>query len=558
MEDKRKGFKMDARLQQLIYGVMQEYAAKIAYSSVADVAGDPHVASLLRRVAKDEMRHCRFFQLCLEALAGNLDEDGHQGNNSRLRQALFKDHRMPQEHIPMFGEFDLGTDLYIKFWTPEYRSNLLLYLTNYFRGFPGAEGGAPGRSRGQRASADSQWKGSEIVPWTAERRSTTASSGAWRSVRWSLADVSLPRHRHHGSSTTSRLTFLRVNCLMELSSLYATRMFLRDFRENPDFCQFVSIWYYEEMKHYLVLREYLKAYGVAPDVSRVPRARHGAQPEPLDSDAGPSLLRRAASRDVVPPVEPGGEGARCAPGSTSSSGTTSSDTPPATRSSWRRPFGRDPATLIDFMQAAKWMLVNPNRDKHPTTMKAALESDAAVVDSIEGLRGPCRKHIRRTISDEDEERLRRPGAGHPGTWPAGCFGRWPTSPPTPGTWSRRRRVQHQRRREPGGAGPMSSGSDVVRASRRRPASGRPAAGDSRVHYDTPPRAFELLLDRNMNYSSGYYPRGDESLDDGQVAKLERIGRGLDLARGDRILDLGCGWSGPACSTPSATAAVSPG
>jgi hypothetical protein len=85
-------------------------------------------------VAKDEMRHCRFFQLCLEALAGNLDEDGRREIFPQFT-ALFKDHRMPQEHIPMFGEFDLGTDLYIKFWTPEYRSNLLLYLTNYFRGF---------------------------------------------------------------------------------------------------------------------------------------------------------------------------------------------------------------------------------------------------------------------------------------------------------------------------------------------------------------------------------------------------------------------------------------
>jgi cyclopropane-fatty-acyl-phospholipid synthase len=71
------------------------------------------------------------------------------------------------------------------------------------------------------------------------------------------------------------------------------------------------------------------------------------------------------------------------------------------------------------------------------------------------------------------------------------------------------------------------------------------ARDSGVHYDTDPRIFELLLDRNMNYSSGYYPRGDECLDDGQVAKLERIARELQLRRGDRVLDLGCGWSGPA-------------
>lgn len=74
---------------------------------------------------------------------------------------------------------------------------------------------------------------------------------------------------------------------------------------------------------------------------------------------------------------------------------------------------------------------------------------------------------------------------------------------------------------------------------------RPPLRDSGVHYDTPPRIFELLLDRNMNYSSGYYPHGNESLDRGQVAKLERIGRSVPLARGDRVLDVGCGWSGPA-------------
>ncbi len=134
LEEKRKGYRMDARLQQLIYGVIQEYAAKIAYSSVADVAGDPNVEMLLRRVAKDEMRHCRFFQLCLEALAENLDEEAYSEIFPQF-MALFKDQQMPQEHIPMFGELDMGTDLYVKFWTPAYRSNLLLYLTDYFRKF---------------------------------------------------------------------------------------------------------------------------------------------------------------------------------------------------------------------------------------------------------------------------------------------------------------------------------------------------------------------------------------------------------------------------------------
>jgi hypothetical protein len=134
LANKRAGCRMDARLQQLIYGVVQEYSAKIAYSSVADAAGDPNVAALLRRMAKDETRHCRFFQLCLEALAENISDEERAEIFPQF-SALFKDQQMPQEHIPMFGEYNMGTDLYIKFWTPEHRSDLILYLTNYFRQF---------------------------------------------------------------------------------------------------------------------------------------------------------------------------------------------------------------------------------------------------------------------------------------------------------------------------------------------------------------------------------------------------------------------------------------
>lgn len=85
----------------------------------------------------------------------------------------------------------------------------------------------------------------------------------------------------------------------------------------------------------------------------------------------------------------------------------------------------------------------------------------------------------------------------------------------------------------------------------RPASAHPApevqpgAPDSAVHYDVPAGVFELLLDRNMNYSSGLYPTGGEDLHAAQVAKMERVAALLGLAAGDRLLDLGCGWCGPA-------------
>ena len=134
LEGKRAGTVISRRIQQLIYGVIQEYSAVIAYSSVADVAGDPALTRILRRVAKDEMRHCRFFQLSLEAMAQNVD-DREFAEIWPQFNALFKDHQMPQDQIAMFREFDMSTDLYIKFWTPAYRSDLVLFLTHYFRKF---------------------------------------------------------------------------------------------------------------------------------------------------------------------------------------------------------------------------------------------------------------------------------------------------------------------------------------------------------------------------------------------------------------------------------------
>lgn len=68
--------------------------------------------------------------------------------------------------------------------------------------------------------------------------------------------------------------------------------------------------------------------------------------------------------------------------------------------------------------------------------------------------------------------------------------------------------------------------------------------DSRVHYDTDPRVFELMLDRHMNYSSGYYRNGDEDLDTAQIHKMKKIASICGMQSGTRLLDIGCGWSGP--------------
>lgn len=66
---------------------------------------------------------------------------------------------------------------------------------------------------------------------------------------------------------------LRQICLTELSALYATEMFLRDFYADIDFCSFVSIWFYEEMKHHLTLRRYLEVCGETFEEQDLPRLR---------------------------------------------------------------------------------------------------------------------------------------------------------------------------------------------------------------------------------------------------------------------------------------------
>jgi cyclopropane-fatty-acyl-phospholipid synthase len=94
----------------------------------------------------------------------------------------------------------------------------------------------------------------------------------------------------------------------------------------------------------------------------------------------------------------------------------------------------------------------------------------------------------------------------------------------------------------GQADPIRSGDSSLPEQQGVTAEGQP---DSGVHYDLPPQVFELLLDRNMNYSSGWYASGEEDLDAAQEGKMARIANYAGLTAGARVLDLGCGWCGPA-------------
>jgi cyclopropane-fatty-acyl-phospholipid synthase len=65
----------------------------------------------------------------------------------------------------------------------------------------------------------------------------------------------------------------------------------------------------------------------------------------------------------------------------------------------------------------------------------------------------------------------------------------------------------------------------------------------RYHYDVGNDFYGLWLDRNRQYSCGYFSRPDEDLDTAQEHKMEHICRKLRLKPGERLLDIGCGWGG---------------
>jgi Fatty acid desaturase len=101
-------------------------------------------------------------------------------------------------------------------------------------------------------------------------------------ARWQLS-ADIPFDDIDPSLLTPQwISDLRQICLTELSALYATEMFIRDFYTDIDFCSFISVWFYEEMKHHLVLRKYLERCGETFEESELPKLR-------LTFDPGPAV-----------------------------------------------------------------------------------------------------------------------------------------------------------------------------------------------------------------------------------------------------------------------------
>ena len=61
------------------------------------------------------------------------------------------------------------------------------------------------------------------------------------------------------------------------------------------------------------------------------------------------------------------------------------------------------------------------------------------------------------------------------------------------------------------------------------------------HYELPTEFFQLCLGKRLKYSSCFYPTGEESLDQAEEAMLALYAERAELADGQDILELGCGW-----------------
>ncbi|MBB6612804.1 cyclopropane fatty acyl phospholipid synthase [Pontibacter sp. Tf4] len=69
-----------------------------------------------------------------------------------------------------------------------------------------------------------------------------------------------------------------------------------------------------------------------------------------------------------------------------------------------------------------------------------------------------------------------------------------------------------------------------------------ATRNAQRHYDIGNKLYQLMLDKRMNYSCGYW-KDANNLDQAQENKLDLICRKLYLQPGQRVLDIGCGWGG---------------
>ncbi len=61
------------------------------------------------------------------------------------------------------------------------------------------------------------------------------------------------------------------------------------------------------------------------------------------------------------------------------------------------------------------------------------------------------------------------------------------------------------------------------------------------HYDLGNDFYRLWLDDEMSYTCAYFPTPARTLEEAQIAKMDRVCQKLRLRPGERVIEAGCGW-----------------
>lgn len=65
--------------------------------------------------------------------------------------------------------------------------------------------------------------------------------------------------------------------------------------------------------------------------------------------------------------------------------------------------------------------------------------------------------------------------------------------------------------------------------------------DVQRHYDLGNDFYSLWLDESMSYSCAYFKTVEDTLEQAQLQKIDHTLKKLQLKKGERLLDIGCGW-----------------
>ncbi len=91
-------------------------------------------------------------------------------------------------------------------------------------------------------------------------------------VRWKMSEIPWERIDRERAGPGLRALVQEI-AFSELTTTTATRRFLTELGDDPDFTQWLSVWFYEETKHPQVLLRWLHQLGVAVDARWLLRGR---------------------------------------------------------------------------------------------------------------------------------------------------------------------------------------------------------------------------------------------------------------------------------------------